>query len=316
MIVWGGTNRRTDLADGAAYNPSTRTWRKIAAAPRGVRGVVDTAAVWTGKAALFWAGNSPEGPAGGALYDPRANRWQRIPAGPLGPREGYSTYWTGTEALIVGGTRGDGFATPVAAAFKPATRRWRRLPALDRLTGLLAGGVWAGDRAYLVGDQYTCPELDSGCRDKKRRFLTYEPTADRVRFLDPSKAPGRWPTAWTGSTVFFAPGRDGGSPASYSPAGGGLTVGAREPCAPSENGYEQSAWIGDRYVAPCGRKGLQVYDPRTDAWRRLTPGRSPLNSRSGSAIVWTGRELIAWSGMLRRAGNPMSRAGMTLTLPR
>lgn len=75
-------------------------------------------------------------------------------------------------------------------------------------------------------------------------------------------------------------------------------------------------WLGDRYVAPCGEDGLQVYSLATGSWdwRSLAPAPSPLSSRWGSAIVWTGTELVVWSGTLSEAGNPMSADGSSLTL--
>jgi len=42
---------------------------------------------------------------------------------------------------------------------------------------------------------------------------------------------------------------------------------------------------------------------------------SPLNSREGSAIVWTGSELIAWSDTVYERFNPTPADGALLTLP-
>jgi hypothetical protein len=68
MIVWGGPLPRSD---GATYNPVTRTWRRIAAAPSGVLGDGGSAAAWTPQGMVVWVGNSPGGPAAGAVYSPR-----------------------------------------------------------------------------------------------------------------------------------------------------------------------------------------------------------------------------------------------------
>jgi len=46
----------------------------------------------------------------------------------------------------------------------------------------------------------------------------------------------------------------------------------------------------------------------------IIPGPSPLNSREGSAIVWTGTELIAWSGTVYERFNPTPADGASLTL--
>jgi hypothetical protein len=96
MIVWGGVNRPTrgspaPRSDGAAYNPATRKWRKIAKAPSGILGGGGPAAAWNSRRMVVYVGNSPDGPAGSAVYDPRTNTWRRLPKGPLGAREQYAS---------------------------------------------------------------------------------------------------------------------------------------------------------------------------------------------------------------------------------
>src|SRR5205085_2454576 len=176
LIVWGGVSRSGhDLSDGAAYDPATRAWHRIASVPAGLRATAP-GAVWTGRTAVFWAGNSPDGPVGGAAYDPRRDAWRRLPAGPLGPREGYSTIWTGKELLVVGGSSGDGFAVPVAAAADPRTGTWHLVPALERLKGLLPNGaVWDGKEAFVTGNLSLCPERGSACADRRPIFVAYDP---------------------------------------------------------------------------------------------------------------------------------------------
>ena len=64
VLVWGGQIKPTpgdptngDAHDGAAYNPTTNTWRWLAAAPRAPPAMLSAASVvWTGTAALFIGG--------------------------------------------------------------------------------------------------------------------------------------------------------------------------------------------------------------------------------------------------------------------
>lgn len=112
LIVWGGVSRPTRglpaaRSDGAAYNPATGNWRKIASSPSGILGGGGPAAAWTGRRMVVYVGNSPDGPAGSAVYNPRTNTWRRLPKGPLGAREQYASVWTGRELLIFGGHSGD-----------------------------------------------------------------------------------------------------------------------------------------------------------------------------------------------------------------
>src|SRR4051812_5461424 len=54
MIVIGGINVENEqlLTDGAAYNPTTDTWRSIASLPNAVRPL---SAVWTGNDVIVWS---------------------------------------------------------------------------------------------------------------------------------------------------------------------------------------------------------------------------------------------------------------------
>jgi hypothetical protein len=326
MIVWGGTRSGKALSDGAAYNPATSSWRTIAPLPAGVRGYA-AGAVWTGEAAVFWAGNSPDGPAVGAVYDPGADTWRSLPDGPLGPREGYASVWTGKELVLIGGVRGDGQATPVAAAVDPRTGSWRLLPAFDHLIfyGGPNGAVWDGHEALVIGNLSLCPEQGSACAERRPIFVAYDPAADAVRELElpaysadfgADTAASLTSIAWTGTDVVFSAAVPGSVRIiRYNPDTGVWRKGTPAPCY-IRSGYTQTAWLGDRYVAACGEDGLQVYSlaSNTWTWRTLTPGPSPLTTREGSAIVWTGTDLIAWSGSLYERFNPTPGDGASLTL--
>lgn len=319
MIVWGGISRTGTIEmrrDGAVFDPGSERWRSIAPAPRGVIGGGGQAAAWTGRRAVFWAGNSPDGPAGGAVYNPRTDHWRSLPRGPLGPREGYVSAWTGRELIVIGGTLGDGLATPVAAAVDPRAGRWRRLPALNHLDGVdglrPSGVVWSGDRLFVAGAAYDCS--DDPCTSRPI-FLTYDIAADDVEEIDLSNtpSPSLTPIAWTGTDV-FATGHDAVSIVLYDPSTDTWRTGAAAACAAETSPYRQTAWLDGRYVATCGFRALQIYDVTADAWEKVRSGRSPFNSRAGSAIVWTGRVLVVWSGIVERTGNPTPRTGMSIRI--
>ena len=323
MIIWGGTARSGKIEsghEGAAYNPATRTWRTIAPSPPGMLGGAGVA--WTGDEMVVWASNSPDGPVGGAAYDPATDSWRRLPAGPLGRREGYASAWTGKELIVVGGSLGDTLAKPVAAALDPKTGTWRLLPALNRITGLLPspGVVWDGRELFVMGA--VCASRTS-CSPT---FLAYDPATDALRTIDLAKAPivpeqQLTLIGWSGTDVVFT---TVGVPTNvnsgrivvvrYDPATGSWSKGAFAPFPGASGVYQQTAWLGDRLVAADGSSGLQIYSLDTDTWQTITPGPSPLNSRSGSAIVWTGTELIAWSGTVYERYNPTPADGASLRL--
>ena len=322
VIVWGGVSRGGNIeavGDGAAYDPTHDSWRAIAPAPSGVLGGGGEAAAWTGEAAVFWAGNSPDGPAGGGVYDPATDTWGRLPEGPLGPREGYVSVWTGTELLIMAGTLGDGFASPVAAAVDPADGSWRILQGLNGFPGLIASGAaWDGQRVFLAGSLYLCPEQGSGCTDQRAILLAYDPASDQVDEIDLTDAPlgsSFAPVGWDGNEVVFATSEGANvGIALFDPATERWRSGSEAPCEFDPSGYGQTAWLGDRYVTPCGKDRLQIYDSGSNSWEVIMAGTSPFNSREGSAIAWTGTDLVVWSGVVARTGNPTPNSGSTITL--
>lgn len=121
---------------------------------------------------------------------------------------------------------------------------------------------------------------------------------------------------WTGTEAAFA--RYSGSSvaiARYDPRSQKWRTGPESPC-PRGAAYVQDAWLGDRFVAACGDNRLQVYDLAAERWTTVDAGASPLNARAGSAIVWTGAALIAWSGTTASSGNPTPSDGASVSLRR
>lgn len=112
LIVWGGaTFGEPDdsglipvqmHADGAAFDPESRTWRTLADAPISARG--DHGAVWNGRRLVIFGGGAAdqiEGefawfdhPEDAAAYDPATDTWATIEA-PGGPGPIVGAHWTG-----------------------------------------------------------------------------------------------------------------------------------------------------------------------------------------------------------------------------
>lgn len=328
-------------SDGAAYDPASRTWRAIAPPPAGVEGVGARGVAWTGAEMVVWASNSPDGPSGAAAYDPATDTWRLLPAGPLGSRELHVSVWTGEELLVIGGALGDTQARPVAAALDPEAGTWRRVSAFDELVffGGPSGAVWSGEEVFVMGSLSLCPEKGSACGDRRPALVAYDPATDAAREIPlplPSEDFGSDTAAalavvgWSGTEVVFtAEGTGSVRVIRYNPTVGGWKGvpagschivdaptqghGCRDwrkgpwaPCYAPLN----TAWLGDRVAASCADDGLQVFDLATNSWtwRSLVPGPSPFNSRSDGAIVWTGTDLIVWSG-----SEPTRGAALRLT---
>jgi hypothetical protein len=174
LVIWGGARAgwkgyavdELDLADGAAWNPATRTWRTLAAAPLKGRFVV--ASAWDGAhLVVAHAGRDIPGEGVGgnypvsraALYDPQTDAWTKLCDPPASKRIARSAATIGAAgelAVLWGGWPGyggDGDGEPDfqdGSIFDRKTFTWRLLPkppiegAWDMAVRWTAGGkLWA-----------------------------------------------------------------------------------------------------------------------------------------------------------------------------
>jgi hypothetical protein len=126
MIVWGGLQRdgtvvggsynQTELADGAAYNPDTDTWRRLPEAPIDYYAGYSNA-VWTGDEVIVLGGGQGNQ---AAAYNPATNQWRRladVPGHELAVDEWGRPIWTGTSILTTIG--------PWLARYDPTADTWQ-----------------------------------------------------------------------------------------------------------------------------------------------------------------------------------------------
>src|SRR4051812_25593602 len=107
----------------AAYDPRSRSWRKLAPPPK-TSGFMALSSVWTGKEMLVWGQGTQ------LAYNPSTDSWRRLPASRLlRVHDGFgAVVWTGKEMLgWGGGCCGDAFSDGVA--YNSRTNAWRALPA-------------------------------------------------------------------------------------------------------------------------------------------------------------------------------------------
>lgn len=209
MIVFGGGDDSKGRRDGAAYDPSTRTWRMIAEAPVG--GYANTL-VWTGEEMITWGGikdsNGAEGfPTGfeatGAAYDPATDEWRTLEQGPLDPRGWHSAVWTGEEMIVWGGvarpetTCYDCGYPGGAGAYDPTSGTWRQID-VGPLSGRVEHtAVWTGSHMFVYGG--SPPGGGSGRHDG----AVYDPGSDSWALLPDPPIEGRYRHAavWTGEAM-------------------------------------------------------------------------------------------------------------------
>jgi hypothetical protein len=158
LVVAGGVvpvsgSRFRFFRNAAAYNPVTRSWRKLPPMPRRR---ADGTAVWDGKEILFIGGIRAIGglpAARGMAYNPATNHWRQLPAMKF-RRSGFAAVWTGRRVLVWGGLAGH-FPTwvppPRGEAYNPATSKWTWLPKAPLHGRAGPTAVWTGHRMIVWG---------------------------------------------------------------------------------------------------------------------------------------------------------------------
>ena len=289
LILWGG-ERPGRAPEGAAYDPDTDRWRRIARSPLDNRS--GAASAWTGRELLVWGGINADGLlADGAAYDPAADRWRTLPAAPIAGRVPFATTWTGHELVVVG-IRGYGRAHGVtdAAAYDPEADRWRMLPPLP--VDLNEGaGVWTGAELVVYGAYL----------DRDRRPVG---THDRARGAALDVATGQWrilPDApLSGQAIALA--WDGGNVVAWDYELRSASLDPAEPrwtdlpdiplerrdCLPA------GVAAGDVVFAQhCGQAA--VFDPVQRSWTSVPSPRG-----ANEPPVFTGHALVHWLGPVGR----------------
>jgi hypothetical protein len=291
LLVWGGwgsfpsgegpraAGMIRQLTDGAAYNPTTDTWRQLPPAP--VRGGMGPG-VWTGRELLLVGDPGEAIPGGkltGAAYDPASDRWRRISTSPAiagGPMaSGHlvtdgGRAWTGSRLLVVAshvrlddhqpaGSSSQTAGIPaerVVLAYDPAADRWTRR---DLGPGALvdAGGVWTGTELLTATEPVL--RADGKCCHALERVpgpRRFDPADGSLRRMPPGPLDTNVSPVllWTGTALL------------------GFPTAEDEP-------------MGD----------VVAWDPASDRWHALP---RPPHRLTGFApvAVWTGRQLLLWGG--------------------
>jgi len=135
LLIWGGFTG-TDcclpsemfLDDGAAFDPDTGRWRRLAEGPLEERAPFS---VWTGEELIVWGSTGRElYLRDGAAYDPSSDSWRAIAEAPLALTDA-TTVWTGAEMIVFGssldGNNRSETKTAIGVAYDPETDTWREL---------------------------------------------------------------------------------------------------------------------------------------------------------------------------------------------
>ncbi len=159
MIVWGGFNGGTYLADGAMYNPDTRTWTPMSGA--NAPSARDSAtAIWTGTKMIVWGGRDANGALGdGKIFDPAngsGGTWTNLAADKMpSARHQHTAVWTGnptTRMIVWGGFDGNA-EIDTGSSYTTAGDTWFDLAASAPAPRRLHTAVWddANGRMIVFG---------------------------------------------------------------------------------------------------------------------------------------------------------------------
>lgn len=313
FFVWGGGSAAGDLTDGGLYDPATGAWTEVTGkgAPSGR---VLAATVWTGSRVIVWGGGPSSAPnafTDGASYTPESGAWTPIatpPGGSPGRRQPIAV-WTGSRMLVWGGEE-NGQPVPGGAAYDPATDAWTALDtqgAPSPRSGV--AWAWSGTTLFLFGGRIPGAGVTA-------EGYAYSAESGQWSALPSSGAPSPRAdafTAWTGSEFFVWGGRD--------ESGNSRNTGARyDPTTERWSGVTSDDAPSSR-SAPAGRTGWAVplgsgvlvagglnngekamtdgrhYDPVSDTWVATLPDWPSGASHEHGAAIFTGAELILWSGL-------------------
>ena len=187
MIIWGGQSYYgpTALANGAAYNPVTDTWRSLSSidAPAAR---FDHTAVWTGSEMIVWGGADSVYPSDAAAYDPSADSWRPVTrTDSPSATAGHGAVWTGSEMIVWK----SGLASR-AGRYDPAADAWSPMSELCAPpSGDDSHAIWTGTQMIVWGGA---------------QGSLYDPATDAWQPMTSFNAPGDrydYVSVWTGSEL-------------------------------------------------------------------------------------------------------------------
>ncbi len=312
MIVVGGTDMPlcppgadctgpTDtqrLGDGAAYDPVTDTWRRIADAPQSL---TYAQAIWTGTEMLVLAprlGAQTEGDveqdAATLLYDPVKDSWRTLDPGPAAypPNQ---LGWTGRYVVVPQGSEegrdvGDWL-------LDPATGSWQRLPDDPFPATFDRALTWTGDELVFTGLLIDEPGSD------EQTFVVAKLDLDSMRWEREPRSPVRfWTQAWYwfDERVVTAIQQNSTSDDSTVGSSGALDprTGGWEPVPQSPLSYDEAnEGCALPAIGPAGdwlAEGGPILVSLEAASTTRTPPCPQLNDPHVG--VWTGDALVVWGG--------------------
>lgn len=278
--------------DGAAYEPSTGTWTRIAASPMPI--IPFTGAV-LGDTVYVWGSQDGLTESNLLAFDVNEDRWREYSL-PPGPRSPTSLHLTAAgDAIVAFADSHERGVTP-DTLFDPSTGEWTELPLDPLIPSFDRSMVWTGSELVLIASEVQPPQV-----------ATYE---DRVASLDIATMTWRrLPDSGTyGNPIWFWSaghvvnpqighiGDNGATEGTGPPYGGIFDPSSGEwselPPPPKRLvSYGGPSVGGDRYVVT--EQGA-ILDVVSGTWEPLPA--PPVAADEQAVAVWAGDRLIVWGG--------------------
>lgn len=295
------------LRDGAAFDPSTRTWRAIADAPQGFS---DAEGLVLGGVAYVWASGYEGRPSASPAflaYDIERDEWEELPMPSGNP---YRSIAAAGDKLIAFSTSDEVHVVP-DLVFDPATKAWSPLPDDPLPPSFDRSMAWDGEELVLFAKRLLSqpngrdPSLAlAAALDLKSGQWRRLPDSET---LDQYATTARWFES-DGVLVNPAPGgSDGGEVNGWGrtyPYGGVLDAGAGEwsslpepPAGASSSPGAYGAGLMDSDEAHYFATQGWILDATTDRWIEIPP-LEPVAASSGTTVTRAGKDMLVFGGAL------------------
>ncbi|MFZ3065308.1 MAG: kelch repeat-containing protein [Nitrospirota bacterium] len=267
-------------------------------------------AVWTGSEMVVWGG-TPDGATvvnTGGKYNPTTDSWTATTTtGAPAARGIHTAVWnaTGTEMIVWGGCTDSICTTPLdtGGRYNPTTNAWGTAIAVGPAARGYHTAVWTGSIMIICGGwggvstYFTCETAN------------YNPSTNTWAAGAIANAPtARYAhtAVWTGTQMIVFGGSNGtnylNTGGRYNPTTdswsattttGAPTARYYHTAVYNATGTEMIVWGG--YDGSNNVNSGGKYNPSTDSWSATSTTNAP-SARSVHTAVWSGTEMIIWSG--------------------